>query len=154
MKIHTRSSEFFLLVYVPQKQSELPIKLECIDNFSFFLNSRFYAVKAILTLPISAAHGSSHAFTKCKKRISNFHEFLNQWDWFDNKNKNKPGFSRFIDLKIFGKSQENSGFVFREKIWWVATPSNSEIRNGQNVGAKVVCGIILFFEKKTMLKIW
>ena len=34
------------------------------------------------------------------------------------------------------------------------TPPNSEIICGQNVSRKVVCGIILFFEKKAMLKIW
>ena len=34
------------------------------------------------------------------------------------------------------------------------TPPNSEIIWGQNVGTKVVCGIIFFFEKKAMLKIW
>ena len=33
------------------------------------------------------------------------------------------------------------------------TPPNSEIICGQNVGTKVVCGIIFFFEKKAMLKI-
>ena len=33
------------------------------------------------------------------------------------------------------------------------TPPNSEIICGQNVSTKVVCGIILFFEKKAMLKI-
>ena len=33
------------------------------------------------------------------------------------------------------------------------TPPNSEIIYGQNVGTKVVCGIILFFEKKAMFKI-
>ena len=33
------------------------------------------------------------------------------------------------------------------------TPPNSEIICGQNVGTKVVCGMILFFEKKAMLKI-
>ena len=33
------------------------------------------------------------------------------------------------------------------------TPPNSEIICGQNVGKKVVCGMILFFEKKAMLKI-
>jgi hypothetical protein len=32
------------------------------------------------------------------------------------------------------------------------TPPNSEILCGQNVGTKVVCGIIFFFEKKAMLK--
>ena len=36
----------------------------------------------------------------------------------------------------------------------VATPPNSEIICGQNVGTKVVCGMILFFEKKAILKIW
>ena len=34
------------------------------------------------------------------------------------------------------------------------TPPNSEIICGRNVSTKVVCGIILFFEKKAMLKIW
>ena len=34
------------------------------------------------------------------------------------------------------------------------TPPNSEIICGQNVSTKVVCGIIFFFEKKAMLKIW
>ena len=33
------------------------------------------------------------------------------------------------------------------------TPPNSEIICGRNVSTKVVCGIILFFEKKAMLKI-
>ena len=33
------------------------------------------------------------------------------------------------------------------------TPPNSEIICGQNVGTKVVCGMILYFEKKAMLKI-
>ena len=33
------------------------------------------------------------------------------------------------------------------------TPPKSEIICGQNVGTKVVCGIIFFFEKKAMLKI-
>ena len=33
------------------------------------------------------------------------------------------------------------------------TPPNSEIICGQNVGTKVVCGMVLFFEKKAMLKI-
>ena len=33
------------------------------------------------------------------------------------------------------------------------TPPNSEIICGQNVSTKVVCGMILFFEKKSMLKI-
>ena len=33
------------------------------------------------------------------------------------------------------------------------TPPNSEIICGQNVSTKVVCGILLFFEKKAMLKI-
>ena len=32
------------------------------------------------------------------------------------------------------------------------TPPNSEIICGQNVGAKVVCGIIFFFEKKALLQ--
>jgi hypothetical protein len=33
------------------------------------------------------------------------------------------------------------------------TPPNSKIICGQNVGTKVVFGIIIFFEKKAMLKI-
>ena len=33
------------------------------------------------------------------------------------------------------------------------TPPNSEIICGQNVGTKVVCGIIFFFEKRAILKI-
>ena len=33
------------------------------------------------------------------------------------------------------------------------TPPNSEIICGENVGTKVVRGMILFFEKKAMLKI-
>ena len=37
---------------------------------------------------------------------------------------------------------------------WPPTPPNSEIICGQNVGTKVVCGMILFFQKKAMLKIW
>ena len=36
----------------------------------------------------------------------------------------------------------------------IYTRPNSEIICGQNVGTKVVCGMILFFEKKAMLKIW
>ena len=35
----------------------------------------------------------------------------------------------------------------------LCTFPNSEIICGQNVGTKVVCGMILFFEKKAMLKI-
>ena len=34
-----------------------------------------------------------------------------------------------------------------------STPPNSEIICGQNMGTKVVCGMILFFKKKAMLKI-
>ena len=33
------------------------------------------------------------------------------------------------------------------------TPPNSEIICGRNVNTKVVCGMILFFKKKAMLKI-
>ena len=33
------------------------------------------------------------------------------------------------------------------------TPPNSKIICGQNVGTKVVCGMILLLEKKAMLKI-
>ena len=36
---------------------------------------------------------------------------------------------------------------------WLYTPPNSEIICGQNVGTKVVCGMILYFEKKAMLNI-
>ena len=55
---------------------------------------------------------------------------------------------------------EQSGFraiarFFGQKVlsYFSFTPPNSEIICGQNVGTKVVCGMILFFEKKTMLKI-
>ena len=41
-----------------------------------------------------------------------------------------------------------------KKMSTVSTPSNSEIICGQNVGKKVVCGMILFSKKKAMLKIW
>ena len=34
---------------------------------------------------------------------------------------------------------------------YVSTPPNSEIICGQNVGTKVVCGMVLFFEKKAHL---
>ena len=45
--------------------------------------------------------------------------------------------------------------VFYDKILVLCpiTPPNSKIICGQNVGTKVVCGMILFFEKKAMLKI-
>ena len=36
----------------------------------------------------------------------------------------------------------------------MTTPPNSEIICGQNVGTKVVCGMLLFFKKKAMLKIY
>ena len=39
------------------------------------------------------------------------------------------------------------------KIGDLCTPPNSEIICGQNVSTKEVCGMILFFEKKAMLKI-
>jgi hypothetical protein len=45
-----------------------------------------------------------------------------------------------------------SRFVYRRCDIY-GTPPNSEIICGQNVGTKVVCGMILFFEKKPMLKI-
>ena len=35
----------------------------------------------------------------------------------------------------------------------LVTPPNSEMICVQSVGTKVVCGMILFFEKKAMLKI-
>ena len=55
--------------------------------------------------------------------------------------------------------QENSYLLYGENLHvrvssTKATPPNSEIICGQNVGTKVVCGMILFFEKKTMLKNW
>ena len=40
-----------------------------------------------------------------------------------------------------------------EQARYAYTPPNSEIICGRNVSTKVVCGIILFFEKKAMLKI-
>ena len=50
------------------------------------------------------------------------------------------------------KISKNYRIIF---IWnTLNTPPNSEIICGQNVGTKVVCGMILFFEKKAMLKIW
>ena len=42
----------------------------------------------------------------------------------------------------------------RKKKHCCPTLSNSEIICGQNVGTKVVCGMILFLGKKAMLKIW
>ena len=44
-------------------------------------------------------------------------------------------------------------YMHRYSIKLFFTPPNSEIICGQNVGTKVVCGIIFFFEKKAMLKI-
>ena len=41
----------------------------------------------------------------------------------------------------------------RQKNGLDSTPPNSEMICGQNVGTKVVYGIIFFFLKKTMLKV-
>ena len=43
--------------------------------------------------------------------------------------------------------------MWHNTLYSPPTPSNSEMICGQNVGTKVVCGMILFFEKKAMLKI-
>ena len=53
------------------------------------------------------------------------------------------------DIKVF---ISNLQFTAKNQAKEV-TPPNSEIICGQNVGTKVVCGIIFFFEKKAMLKI-
>ena len=59
---------------------------------------------------------------------------------------------------IKGKILSDENFLIHEMFFeknihdWT-TPPNSEIICGQNVGTKVVCGIIFFFEKKGMLKI-
>ena len=44
--------------------------------------------------------------------------------------------------------------VWKKKIGNTSyiTPPNSEIICGRNVSTKVVCGMILFFEKKAILK--
>ena len=39
-------------------------------------------------------------------------------------------------------------YIFGRHSTWLVTPPNSEIICGQNVGTKVVCGIIFFLEKK------
>ena len=43
--------------------------------------------------------------------------------------------------------------VTQRSIENLSTPPNSEIICGRNVGTKMVRGMILFFEKKAMLKI-
>ena len=57
----------------------------------------------------------------------------------------------FLEIEKNGKGEKRLAFsaLFTKEF----TPPNSEIICGQNVGTKVVCGMILFFEKKTMLKI-
>ena len=51
-----------------------------------------------------------------------------------------------MEVKIENENNRN----FEKDL---ATPSNSEIICGQNVGTKVICGIFFFFEMKAMLKI-
>ena len=72
-----------------------------------------------------------------------------------------------IQIKEFCFSKEELksllfflSYVLKPRLKWaliniqrVLTPPNSEIICGQNVGTKVVCVMILFFEKKAMLKI-
>ena len=59
-----------------------------------------------------------------------------------------------IDEHLFDADIANTGApVGFKTLWGHHTPPNSEIICGQNVGTKVVCGMILFFEKKAMLKI-
>ena len=55
-----------------------------------------------------------------------------------------------LPLKSFSSTSEDyvSSLSARQ-----ITPPNSEIICGRNVSTKVVCGIILFFEKRAMLKI-
>ncbi len=63
------------------------------------------------------------------------------------------GYSRVIlsdPLHVFIESSSSDGEVLRESCF---TQPNLEIICGQNVGPKVVCGMIFFFEKKGMLKI-
>ena len=55
--------------------------------------------------------------------------------------------SYMLDSKKF---EQISGKVMQMAL----TQPNSEIICAQNVGTKVVCGMILFSEKKAMLKIW
>ena len=55
-------------------------------------------------------------------------------------------------LELISKRSSTKDVVSKE-MQVGNTPSNSEIICGQNVGTKVVCGIIFFFDKKAMLKI-
>ena len=48
---------------------------------------------------------------------------------------------------------QGATFIPDSRVHKHYTPPNSEIICGQNVGTKVVCGIIFFFEKKAMMKI-
>ena len=67
---------------------------------------------------------------------------LELWTW----NQRKTCFCHWVQ----GRNKERSKY----QIVFNITPPNSEIICGRNVSTKVVCGIILFFEKKAMLKIW
>ena len=60
----------------------------------------------------------------------------------------------YINILSFKNGRVTKGNCIRFSIHKWRTPSNSEIICGQNVGTKVVCGIIFFLEKKAMLKIW
>ena len=57
------------------------------------------------------------------------------------------------DVRCFGGIFDLPIYLMLYYISKPITPPNSEIICGQNVGTKVVCGMILFFEKKAMLKI-
>ena len=52
----------------------------------------------------------------------------------------------------FASSDADADRQTDRRRWKPDTPPNSEIICGQNVSTKVVCGILLFFEKKAMLK--
>ena len=61
--------------------------------------------------------------------------------------------SKYI-LTSFSFSEQIYLYDCSDQSGWHITPPNSEIICGRNVSTKVVCGIILFFEKKAMPKIW
>ena len=73
----------------------------------------------------------------------------------------KIGFKPFMKFESIWAVRISGQNVFfgcakqklRSYMPYYITPSKSEIICGQNVGTKVVCGMILFFEKKAMLKI-
>ena len=108
--------------------------LSRIDNVEFSLKF-IYSEKAAKFCEISNLFQSVCTVDKSKVEIS----------------QNFVAFSEYMNFK------ENSTLTMRERnlerYILIPTPPNSEIICGQNVGTKVVCGMILFFEKKAMLKI-